>query len=164
MLKTKELDWLAIKTEYVSTDIGYRALAKKWGVAEKTLAGRGKAEKWVEARQQYKDKRLAKALDSQIKSSQKYRDTLYDLAYKVASDLVKMTNDHNMSELIALGIKPRDITGAIRDLKDSLDIKSDIDIKEQEQRIANLRKQVESSDEDKSIKVTISADAADYAK
>jgi hypothetical protein len=57
------VDWLAIKTEYITTDISYRKLADKYGVHYKVIADRGKAEGWVEQRSQHRDKTLTKTLD-----------------------------------------------------------------------------------------------------
>ena len=57
------VDWLAIKTEYITTDISYRKLADKYGIHYKVIADRGKAEGWVEQRSQHRDKTLTKTLD-----------------------------------------------------------------------------------------------------
>lgn len=58
-----ELNWLEVKTEYITTDISYRKLADKYGVHYKVIADRGKAEGWVEQRSQHRDKTLTKTLD-----------------------------------------------------------------------------------------------------
>ena len=58
-----ELNWLEIKTEYITTDISYRKLADKYGVHYKVIADRGKAEGWVALRSQHRDKTLTKTLD-----------------------------------------------------------------------------------------------------
>lgn len=57
------VDWLDIKTEYITTDISYRKLAEKHGMHYKVIADRGKAEGWVEQRSQHRDKTLTKTLD-----------------------------------------------------------------------------------------------------
>ena len=56
-------DWQAIKTEYITTDTSYRKLAQKYGIHYKVISDRGKDEKWVELRSQYRDKTLTKTLD-----------------------------------------------------------------------------------------------------
>ena len=63
-----------------------------------------------------------------------------------------------MSELAAAGIKPRDITGAIKDLEDILHVKSAADLQEQEARIAKLRREAE-GDTTESVKIVIAGDA-----
>lgn len=49
-------NWPAIKAEYITTDISYRDLAAKKGVAVNTLSARAKREKWVTQRRNYRDK------------------------------------------------------------------------------------------------------------
>lgn len=56
-------DWQAIKTEYITTDTSYRKLAQKYGIHYKVISDRGKNEKWVELRSQYRDETLTKTLD-----------------------------------------------------------------------------------------------------
>ena len=56
-------DWKAIKTEYIATDTSYRKLAQKYGIHYKVISDRGKNEKWVELRSQYRDETLTKTLD-----------------------------------------------------------------------------------------------------
>ena len=56
-------DWKKIKTEYITTDTSYRKLAQKYGIHYKVISDRGKNEKWVELRSQYRDETLTKTLD-----------------------------------------------------------------------------------------------------
>lgn len=56
-------DWNAIKTEYITTTTSYRKLAEKYGINYKVIADRGKDEKWVELRSQYRDKTLTKTIE-----------------------------------------------------------------------------------------------------
>ena len=44
----RKIDWDAIKTEYVTTDISQRALIEKYKVNNVDLAKHSKNEKWVE--------------------------------------------------------------------------------------------------------------------
>jgi hypothetical protein len=50
----------------------------------------------------------------------------------------------------------KQISGALKDIKDIQGIKSDRDIREQEARIRNLEKQAETEDKHNDIKITIS--------
>ena len=61
-----------------------------------------------------------------------------------------------------MGIKPRDITGAIKDLEDALHIKSVSDVKEQEARIAKLRKEVKEEKKDTNINITFGDEVRKY--
>lgn len=58
-----EVDWLAIKTEYITTETSYRKLAAKYGVHYKVISERGKDENWVDLRSQHRDNTLTKTLD-----------------------------------------------------------------------------------------------------
>ena len=80
-------DWQAIKTEYITTDTSYRKLAQKYGIHYKVISERGKDEKWVELRSQYRDKTLTKTLG---KISNKQADKMAridDLADKLLEKL-----------------------------------------------------------------------------
>ena len=80
-------DWQAIKTEYITTDTSYRKLAQKYGIHYKVISEKGKDEKWVEQRSQYRDKTLTKTLD---KISNKQSDKMAridDLADKLLEKL-----------------------------------------------------------------------------
>ena len=156
------VDWKKIKTEYITTNTSYRKLAKKYDIPFNTIQCRAKKEKWVELRNQYQDNIVAKSVKKAEESSIDYKSTIYDLAYKVAMQLNDMTNQNTISELVAMGIKPRDITGAIKDLEDALHIKSVSDVKEQEARIAKLRKEVEEEKKDTSINITFGDEVKKY--
>lgn len=64
-------DWNAIKTEYITTNISYRKLGDKYGINYKVIAERGKDEKWVELRSQYRDKTLTNTIDKISKQESK---------------------------------------------------------------------------------------------
>ena len=152
------VDWKKIKTEYITTNTSYRKLSEKYGVPFNTLQCRGRKENWVELHNRHQDNIITKSVEKAEESA-----IDYNLAYKVAMQLNEMTNDKTISDLVKMGIKPRDITGAIKDLEDALHIKSMSDMREQEARIANLQKQT-TDDAPKEIKVHIQGDANDYSK
>ena len=143
-----DLDWNKVKTEYILTSISYRKLAEKYDTPFNTLQCRAKKEKWVELRKKHQDKIVAKSVAKAESKAVDYKSTLYDLAFKVAKQLSDMTDEMSISQLSAMGIKPRDITGAIKDLEDALHVKGESDLKEQEARIAKLRKEASANDND----------------
>ncbi len=55
--------WEQIKTEYITSEISYRALAKKYGISFSCLQSRGKAENWVGLREECRDKIVQKSVD-----------------------------------------------------------------------------------------------------
>ena len=157
------VDWKKIKTEYITTNTSYRKLSEKYGVPFNTLQCRGRKENWVELHNRHQDNIITKSVEKAEESAIDYKSAIYDLAYKVAMQLNEMTNDKTISDLVKMGIKPRDITGAIKDLEDALHIKSMSDMREQEARIANLQKQA-IDEAPKEITVHIQGDASDYSK
>lgn len=50
-----DVNWLKIKNEYITTDIGQRPLAKKHGVPFNTLRDRANREKWHDAKTEYRN-------------------------------------------------------------------------------------------------------------
>ena len=150
------MDWDKIKTEYITSNISYRKLAEKYGVPFTTLRCAARKGDWFKLRQGYRDNIVTKAVKEAEKTAIKYKSTIYDLAFKVSEQLEQLINEHPLAALVALGLKPRDITGAIKDIEDILHIKSESDIKEQEARIKNLQKQAEDESRDeKAVTINI---------
>lgn len=58
-----DVDWLAIKTEYITTDISQRKLAQKYGLAVSTVARKSTDEGWVEQRERHKSNVLSKTTE-----------------------------------------------------------------------------------------------------
>lgn len=56
-------EWEKIKTEYVTSDVSYRVLAKKYGMTYKRLQERGRQEEWREQKADYRQKLANKSLD-----------------------------------------------------------------------------------------------------
>ena len=59
-------NWNDIKTEYVTTKISTRALARKFGVSPSDVAKRCSREKWVEERSKFRDEVVSKAVQNQV--------------------------------------------------------------------------------------------------
>ena len=58
-----EKEWEQIKAEYITTDISYRKLAEKYGMAYGRLQTRGFNEGWQEEREAYKKTLFKKSID-----------------------------------------------------------------------------------------------------
>lgn len=146
------VDWLAVKTEYVTTATSYRELARKYGVSRKTIADRGKAGNWVRERGQYLDESTTK-IKAAAAEGQAERAVRF---VSVADRLLGKIEEFVDSEY-AQTMTPKDIralTAAMGDLKDIMDIRSKADAREQEARIANLERQAR-ADVDKDQVVTV---------
>lgn len=65
------IDWVSIKTEYITTDISQRDLADKYGVSLMSVNRHSRAEGWMEARENYVNGVYARCLQ---KATEKQAD------------------------------------------------------------------------------------------
>ena len=132
------VDWQAIKTEYITTNTSYRKLAQKYGLNYNSVADKGKAEDWVELRNQFRVKTQSDIIDV-IREQQVDRAAkLQSVADKLLLKIEAIVDTVGPDKLPAKSI--RYLTAAVKDLKEIQGVKSDLDKQEQEARIANLRK------------------------
>lgn len=54
-------DWIAIRTEYETTNTSYRKISAKYGVSFNTLQDRAKREEWVKCKKKTRDKIIIKS-------------------------------------------------------------------------------------------------------
>ena len=157
------VDWLAVKTEYVTTSIGYRDLSNKHRIRYKTLADRAKAEGWVEARHQYREKAITAA-----ENAMAAQHAVRAVKFQVVADRLLAKIEAIVDAEDAQTMSPRDIralTAAMGDLKDIMDIRSKADTREQEARIANLERQARAEvDKDQEITVRLTGGLESYGQ
>ena len=151
-------DWNKIKTEYITKGTSYRKLAQKYGLDQATIAKRGKKEDWVSIRKQ-------KASETQAKMINAVEDRKVDRAAKLldVADLLmdKVRQRIEAVDALEMGSQEfRHLSSTIKDLKEIQMIRSDADMREQEARIANLRKQAE-KEENQNRDVTIVIEGGD---
>lgn len=146
-------DWSAIKAEYITGDESYRKLAAKYAVPLKNLAYRAKAESWVEERERFRHKSLTNAMEAaqeartdRVLRLQKAADDLLAAAEAALADKERLSGDTEAM---------RDVARVLKDIKDIQGIKSEADMREQEARIANLRRQAASDEKPAGITVEI---------
>ena len=158
--KEYPVDWKKIKSEYIAGGTSYRKLAVKYGVSFSTLKEIARREKWTDLREkaQHKaDTKFANIIgDKQAERSAKIIDVADMLLDKI-SDTINALEVIDSQSL-------KHFTSALKDLKDIKGIKSDIDLKEQEARIAKLQKEAQADETDSEIKVTIEGDLEIYSK
>lgn len=139
-------DWNKIKTEYLTSDTSYRKLAQKYGVNAITIAKKASKEGWVSQRQQQANRTLSKTLTA-VSNRQVNRATrLQEVADKLLNKIEAAVDDYNMEVLLVDRQSLRQITGALKDIKDIQMIRSEADLREQEARIAKLLKEAERED------------------
>ena len=155
-------DWQSIKTEYITTDTSYRKLAQKYGVNYTTICQRSKAEKWLDQREQHKNKTLTKTMNA---ISRKQADRAANLI--AVSDLllgkVKSLLEADEELLVDTSIM-KDVSIILKNLKDIQMIRSEADLREQEARIDKLRKEAMVEKENQEVKVTIQGELEEYSE
>lgn len=186
----QETNWEEIRNEYLRGGVSYRDLAAKWGVSLRTLADRAKAEKWVELREQVRNKTVAKTVEAIAKQNaqvdtriNRLANRLIDKLEKAVEELdmktvtmkntmktgpMKVTTEYKKLDREAEGPVDRagmqQLTGVLRDLKSILDVRSDLDRQEQEARIEKLRRDAKDDDgKNRTVTVKLEGEMDDFA-
>lgn len=157
------IDWQAIKTEYITTNTSYRKLAEKHGIHYKVISDKGKAEGWVELRSQHRAKTLTKTLDKISEKQANKMARIESITDRLLTKLEKAVGELDLDIIIVKekmatdagerteesrfvrdgGIVDRaglrQVTAALKDLKEIQMLKSELDRQEQEARIEKLR-------------------------
>jgi uncharacterized protein YjcR len=151
------VDWNKIKAEYIAGGTSYRELAERYGVSFSTLKEHARREKWTDLREkarQKADMKFANLMgDKQANRSAK----IEEVADMLLDKITEMLGNNNYG---VNGVKQ--LTSALKDIKDIKGIKSDIDLKEQNARIDKLRKEIEGEQKDNRITVTFAEDVKKY--
>ena len=159
------MDWKKLKAEYIAGGTSYRKLAEKYNIPFGTLKRVALKEKWSDLREQCKQKSATKIVEIESdKQAERMRRllTVSDMLLDAVEESVKAFTTGELS--IEKGVL-KSLSGAIKDIKDIQNIKSQLDIEEQKARIAILKKQAESDADDKrDIKVVISTELEEYCE
>lgn len=137
------MDWKRIKAEYIAGGTSYRKLAQKHGVSPTTLAKVAGREGWVDARHQADIKKTSKIVDVVSEREAKKATDIVDVADKLLEKIFGMLDDEG-ADYNTQNIK--NLTSALKDLKEIKGFKSEADIREQEARIAKLQREAERED------------------
>lgn len=159
------MDWNKIKREYIQGDTSYRKLAEKYNVPFGTLRKVAAKEKWRELRDKTRLKADTKIVEAEAEKQAKRMTRLLSVTDKLLDAVEKAVNEFSTEELLLDKSALKSLSGAIKDIKEIQGIKSAIDIREQEARIANLQKQAQAEDKtDNHIVVKIIDEAEDYSE
>lgn len=161
MAKSKgKVDWNLLKAEYISGGTSYRKLADKYNVSFSMICKMARKEKWTDLRTKKVIKRDAKLAESiaerEVERANLLLDTTEMLLRKIANQVVQMEDD-NAGDISAYSV-------ALERCKRILDVKSAADIDEQRARIDKLRKEAQTEDQNKDIKIVIEGNLDEYAK
>ena len=146
------IDWNAIKTEYITTDTSYRKLAQKHGVHYNAIANRAKQEGWISQRNQFCDSTVTKTVDAisnkQVDRAAKLLSVADLLMEKVEGYMKRMEFRDTQSM--------KHLSGVLKDLKEVQMIRPEADLREQEARIASLRRQADKDNASRDVVVEMS--------
>lgn len=159
------VDWSEIKTEYVTGKSSYRELAKKYDVAVRTLADRAKKENWVELRKKHRNDvatiTTQKIAKQQAERTLKLMSATDKLLTKIESTIEEMKTSDELADCRLV----KQLSSALKDIKDIQGCKTDQELREQEARIKLLEKQADDDDSsNQEITVVFKGNAERWAK
>lgn len=147
--------WEQIKTEYITSNISMRALAKKHGVTFAALSKRAYRGQWAATREQHGNAVDEAVLNAHTAIRVEEYKSLLRAACVLSEKLCSIAENVDAEELTVDGMRDlRSLTMAIKDLAEVQGLKSDADRREQEARIKNLERQSEAV-EPEPVKVII---------
>jgi transposase-like protein len=123
--------WKRIKKEYVAGGVRYKDLAEKYGVSQSTLRKVGAREHWSDLRNAAETRTEQKVVEA-VSSRNAKLDSAVDLALDAVCEYLKTPG-----RLRAVDIK--DVTAALKNLRDLKGLKNEADAEEQRARIEALR-------------------------
>ena len=145
-MSQKDKDWVKIKTEYVTTNTTYAKLSRKYHVGTNALSLHAQAENWREEREAFRKKTVEKkinvASEKQVKRYERLQNICDSLLDKIEKSIEALTE----SECLVDKTVYRNISGALKDIKEIQSLKGELDIQEQRARIAKLQKEAEDED------------------
>lgn len=144
-------DWQKIKTEYLTTDTSYRKLADKYGIDQATISRRAKKEDWVSKRQHHISETQAKVLAADTEEKVDRAVRLMTVADKL---LDKVEQWVEMGEPISAN-SIKNLSDAIKNIKEVQMIRTEEDIEEQKARIAKLQKEAQKEEQNHDVTIVI---------
>ncbi len=153
-------DWKKIEAEYITTDTSYRKLAHKYGLNQATIAQKAKAEDWVGKRKQQASTAQAKILEKDINKKVDRATRLKTVADKLLDKVEALVADDDYLSATAI----KNLSDALRNIKEAQMIRTQEDIDEQRARITKLQNEAHKVDSEKSITITLEGSLNDYAQ
>jgi len=147
--------WDTIKSEYISSDqSSYRQLEKKYGVSYNKIQKRATNENWSAERDKYKSARLNKSLDLVCEHQANECAKAFMVANKLLEKIERSVDAVDDGDTGAI----KQLTGAIKDLKEIGIFRADLDRAEQMARIKKLQKEAEEEQTDMDVTITFKGD------
>ena len=173
------MDWNRVRREYVSGSKSLRTLADEYSCSQSTLRKRAANEKWTEQRNDYRAKVEQKYMDMSVEQEVKRVERLHCLADdlkwdKAIKELNEMCSvEHQDGEYKVVRVPgvavdragAKQIASSLKDVKDLLNVRDDLDRQEQQARIEHLKSQSDSVAAGvPEVQVVLSDEVKKYAK
>lgn len=159
------MNWNKIKTEYITDESSsLRKLADKYGVSLTAIRDKCKAEGWVKEKTQYQHKITTDCIENIADEQVKRATRLKTVADKLLAKIEAAVDDANMQDILKSKQALKQLTGALKDIKDIQMIRSDADVREQEARIKALEKNAEKGDNTTQTISVVFASNEEYGK
>lgn len=156
-------DWSKIEAEYITdTETSYRKLAQKYGLNQATIAQKAKAEDWVGKRKRQASTTQAIILEQDIARKVDRATRLLDVSDLLLEKVRELITSDDKIAMDTQGMKH--ISGVLKDLKEIQMIRSELDIREQEERIEKLRREAQQEQNREPIQVIIGEGLEDYTQ
>ena len=150
------MDWKRIKAEYIAGGTSYRKLAEKYGVSFNTLKTRAKEEQWYKLREQKDHRTTTKIVESLSDKDAEKAVDIIDVADKLLGKISEL-----MDTMVVDTQSFKQLTSALKDLKEIKGFKSDADMREQEARIAKLQKEAEKVEDSDVTEIEVTFNAGE---
>lgn len=136
------VEWKKIKAEYIAGGTSYRKLAEKYDVSRSKLQAKATSENWVKLKSQAEAKTESKIVEAVSDQGAKKAVDIIDVADKLLGKITEL-----MDTMVIDTQSFKQLTSALKDLKEIKGYKSEADMREQEARINKLRKEAEREDD-----------------
>ena len=143
-------DWKKIKAEYIRGGTSYRKLADKYGVSFSSIRRKAEKEKWTDLRTQAEQKASIKIVEAVASQGAEREDNFQSLADKLLQHI-----SANIDLLATNATSCKDLSVAIKNLRDIKGVKSELDMQEQIERINKLRREAQQDAETADVTITI---------
>lgn len=155
--------WDKLRLEYISSDVSIRGLEKRHGISYSMIRTRCQNEKWLEQREELKKQAMDKSIDLISDHQAEECSRAFRLASKVM-DKLEAVVDRIEPEDEGATREIKNVTSAIKDLKEIGVYRSALDRAEQIARINKLRKDAEEEQKDTTITVKFESEMEEYAE
>ena len=158
----KQPNWKKMKAEYIGGSVSYRKLAEKYGVSSSAVQRRMRSEKWTDLRRQTECKTNAKIVEKESDRAERKQSRIETAADMLLESIIMKMQT---GEYILTPGSVKQLTGALKDLKDIKGMKSEADMREQEARIRKLEKDaMEEQKADNRIEIVFDSDLEMYSE